>query len=50
MNNTIDAKLSRIFAICNDVAATGKPIRTINQGRQAGRLFLGLKSRSKGGK
>lgn len=47
---TTDAKLSRIFAICNDVAATNKPIRTVNQGRQAGRVFLGLKSRQGGRK
>ncbi len=47
---TTESKLSRIFAICNEVSATGKPIRTVNQGRQAGRVFLGLKSHSKGGK
>lgn len=42
-----ESKLSRIFAICNEVAATGKPIRTLNQGRQAGRVFLGLKKSEK---
>ena len=41
-----ESKLSRIFAICNDVAATGKPIRTLNQGRRAGHVFLGLKRKS----
>lgn len=45
-----ESKLSRIFAICNEVVAGGKPIRTVDQGRQTGRVFLGLKSRSKGGK
>ena len=45
MNNTIDAKLSRIFAICNEVAATGKPIRTVNHGRVVAATFLGIKKK-----
>lgn len=42
---TTESKLSRIFAICNEVAATGKPIRTVDQGRVVAKTFLGTKKK-----
>lgn len=36
--------LSRIFAICDQVAATNQPIRTESQGKEAARVFLGESS------
>ena len=40
MNQT-ETSLARIFAICDQVAETGEPVRTEGEAKEAGRVWLG---------